>query len=274
VSEQRHEAGEAVRERVRAAYAAVAERGRPCCAGAATGPEEVARRVGYSEGELRSVPEGANLGVGCGNPTALAELRPGEVVLDLGCGAGFDVFLAARAVGPTGRVIGVDMTDAMLERARENARRGGFANVEFRAGAIESLPVADESVDVVISNCVINLSPDKPRVFREAFRVLRPGGRLAVSDLVLEEPLLAALRDSVEAWVGCLAGALLRRDYLDALRGAGFRDVRIVREAGYGGVIDVQTPEIRAAAERAGIGSEEIGRAIEGVTSLSIGARR
>jgi len=274
MSEPRPEAPEAVRQRVREAYAEVAEGGRPCCAGAARGPAELARRIGYSEGELRSVPEGANLGAGCGNPTALAELRPGEVVLDLGCGAGFDVFLAARAVGPAGRAIGVDMTEAMLARARENARQGGFANVEFRAGAIEDLPVEDESVDVVISNCVINLSPDKPRAFREAFRVLRSGGRLAVSDLVLERPLPAALRDSVEAWVGCLAGALLRRDYLEAIRGAGFRDVRIVSEAGYGGVIDVQSPEIRQAAARAGLGSKEVSRAIEAVTSLAIAARR
>jgi SAM-dependent methyltransferase len=263
---------DAVREQVRAGYTAVAER--PACCSGPESAEQIARRVGYSEDELHAVPAGANLGVGCGNPTALAELRPGEVVLDLGCGAGFDAFLAAQAVGPTGRVIGVDMTEAMLERARENARRGGFANVEFVAGMIEDLPLADASVDVVISNCVINLSPDKPRVFREAFRVLRPGGRLAVSDLVLEQPLPAELLGSVEAWVGCLAGALLRADYLDAVRRAGFRDVRVVGEASYGGVIDLQTPEIRAAATRGGLTAEQLGRAVESVTSVKIGARR
>jgi len=265
---------DSVHEQVRAGYTAVVERAPLCCAGGQSVAEQVARRVGYSEDDLDAVPDGANLGVGCGNPTALADLRPGEVVLDLGCGAGFDAFLAARAVGPTGRVIGVDMTEAMLERARENARRGDFANVEFIAGTIEDLPLPDASVDVVISNCVINLSPDKPRVFREAFRVLRPGGRLAVSDLVLEAQLPAPLLESIEAWVGCLAGALLRDDYLGAIRRAGFRDVRVVGETGYGGVIDVQTPEIRAVAERAGLSSEQLDRAIASVTSVKIGARR
>jgi SAM-dependent methyltransferase len=262
-----------VRERVRAGYTAVAERAASCC-GAESMAAQVARRVGYSEAELRSIPEGANLGVGCGNPTALAELRAGEVVLDRGCGAGFGVFLAAHAVGPTGRVIGVDMTEAMLERARENARRGSFSNVAFLAGTIEALPLPDASVGVVVSSCVINLSPDKPRVFREALRVLRPGGRLAVSDLVLEEPLPPPLRESIEAWVGCLAGALLREDYLDAIRRAGFLDVRVVGEASHGGVIDVQTPEIRAAAERAGLGAEQLRRAVAVVTSVKIAARR
>jgi SAM-dependent methyltransferase len=265
---------DSVREQVRAGYTAIVERAPRCCATAPGAAEQVARRVGYSEDDLQAVPDGANLGVGCGNPTALADLRPGEVVLDLGCGAGFDAFLAARAVGPTGRVIGVDMTEAMLERARENSRLGGFANVEFIAGTIEDLPLPDASVDVILSNCVINLSPDKPRVFREAFRVLRPGGRLAVSDLVLEAPLPAPLLESVEAWVGCLAGAMLRDDYLGAIRAAGFRDVRVVSEASYAGVIDVQAPEIRAIAERAGLGGEELDRAVESVTSVKIGARR
>jgi SAM-dependent methyltransferase len=265
---------EDIRDQVRAGYTVVAERASPCCAGAQSVAAQVARRVGYSEDELRAVPEAANLGVSCGNPTAIAELREGEVVLDLGCGAGFDAFLAARAVGPAGRVIGVDMTDAMLARARENARQGAFTNVEFIAGTIEDLPLPEASVDVVISNCVINLSPDKPRVFREAFRVMRPGGRLAVSDLVLEAPLPALLYESVEAWVGCLAGALLRSDYLDAIHGAGFRDVQVVSEANYGGVIDVQTPEIRAAAERAGLTSEQLERAVASVVSLEIAARR
>jgi len=261
-------------EQVREAYTAVATRTVSCCGTAAIDTERVARAVGYSDADLSAVPAEANLGVGCGNPAAIAGLRPGDAVLDLGCGAGFDVFLAARRVGATGRVIGVDMTDAMLERARANAYKGGFTNVEFRSGRIEQLPVDDESIDVVISNCVINLSPDKRRVFREAFRVLRPGGRLAVSDLVLDRPLPPALRECVAAWVGCVAGAMLRRDYLEAIGDAGFRNAHIVEELDYAGVVDVQTPEIRSAAERAGLSSDDIAMALASLKSLKISAER
>jgi SAM-dependent methyltransferase len=264
---------DSVHENVRAAYSALAARPASCCAGAAE-PERVARAIGYREEEIAAVPEGANLGVGCGNPGAIAALRPGETVLDLGCGAGFDVFLAARAVGPEGRVIGVDMTHAMLERARANARQGAFSNVEFRLGTIEKLPVEDASVDVVISNCVINLSPDKPAVFTEAFRVLRPGGRLAVSDLVLTRELPAPLRASVEAWVGCLAGASLRAEYLSAIEAAGFRGVEVVSEASYAGVVDVQTPELRDIGERVGLSADEIAATLASVASVKISARR
>jgi SAM-dependent methyltransferase len=189
----------------------------------------VSQALGYTREELRSVPQGADLGLGCGHPTALASLQPGEVVLDLGSGAGIDCFLAADKVGETGRAIGVDMTPEMIERARENARREGMDNVEFRLGEIEHLPVADASVDVVISNCVINLSPDKPQVFREAFRALRPGGRLLVSDIVLRGELPNAIRDSMESYVGCVAGASQIGDYLAAIRDAGFRDVTVVK---------------------------------------------
>jgi ubiquinone/menaquinone biosynthesis C-methylase UbiE len=186
--------------------------------------------IGYSEEELRAAPEGANLGLGCGNPLAHASLKKGETVLDLGSGAGFDCFLAARRVGTAGKVIGVDMTPEMIEKARENARKGGFANVEFRLGEIEKLPVEDGSVDVLISNCVINLSPDKPRVFREALRVLKPGGRLMVSDIVLRRELPAAIRDSVSAYVGCISGAVLKDEYLGALSAAGFQEIDIIDE--------------------------------------------
>ncbi len=209
--------------------------GPSCCGGpdAATG-RKIGEYIGYSADELAAIPEGANLGLGCGNPLAHAAVQPGEVVLDLGSGAGMDAFLAAQEVGPTGRVIGVDMTPDMVDRARENARQAGRANVEFRLGEIERLPVADASVDVIISNCVINLSPDKETVFAEAFRVLRPGGRLVVSDLVLKRPLPDDVRHSVEAYVGCVAGAALHTAYLAMIRGAGFEDVRTVEERSYG----------------------------------------
>ncbi|MDD5264984.1 MAG: arsenite methyltransferase [Candidatus Bipolaricaulis sp.] len=222
-----------VRKAVRTRYGERAKDGscgcspsRSCCGGSESGSE----RIGYSKEELRSVPAGADLGLGCGNPTALASLRSGEVVLDLGSGAGIDCFLAAEKVGPSGRAIGVDMTPEMVDRARETARQESAANVEFRLGEIEHLPVADASVDVVISNCVVNLSPDKPQVFREAYRVLKPGGRMFLSDIVLMKELPRAVRESIEAYVGCVAGASLKADYLAAIYAAGFRDVEVVKE--------------------------------------------
>jgi SAM-dependent methyltransferase len=183
--------------------------------------------MGYSAQELESVPEGANLGLGCGNPLALASIEAGDTVLDLGSGAGFDCFLAARRVGPDGRVIGVDMTPDMLDRARDNAEREGYANVEFRLGEIENLPVADSSVDLVISNCVINLSTRKERVFAEAFRTLKPGGRLMVSDIVLERELPSEIRVSLSAYTCCVAGAILKSDYLALVSDAGFADIEV-----------------------------------------------
>ena len=211
--------------------------GPSCCGGPdqATG-RKIGEYIGYSAEQLAVIPDGANLGLGCGNPLAHAAVKPGEVVLDLGSGAGMDAFLAAREVGPTGRVIGVDMTPDMVDRSRENARKAGRDNVEFRLGEIERLPVADASVDVIISNCVINLSPDKPAVFAEAFRALKPGGRLVVSDLVLKQPLGDDVRHSVEAYVGCVAGASLHTDYLAMIRAAGFTDVQTVEERSYGDV--------------------------------------
>ena len=205
-----------------------------CCGGQA-GPDlgEMSQKVGYSAEELAAIPEDANLGLGCGNPSALAGLKPGETVLDLGSGAGIDCFLAAAKVGPKGRVIGVDMTPDMIDKARENARQAGAANVEFRLGEIENLPAADNSVDAIISNCVINLSTDKPRVFREAFRVLRPGGRLMVSDLALKKPLPKAVRESVDVYVACVAGAMVKEDYLGAIREAGFKEVTVVSETAF-----------------------------------------
>ncbi|MGA4577807.1 arsenite methyltransferase [Limisphaera sp. VF-2] len=228
-----------VRETVRAGYAQIATGGGSCCGpatscgcdGAGAGAETLARQLGYQPEELAALPEGANLGLSCGNPTALAGLRPGEVVLDLGSGAGFDVFLAGRKVGPTGRAIGVDMTPEMVARARAGIpayrQRTGWDNVEFRLGEIEHLPVADASVDVVISNCVINLSPDKARVWREIARVLKPGGRVAVSDLALLRPLPPTVVRMVEALVGCVAGAVLIEETERMIREAGLDEVQL-----------------------------------------------
>ncbi len=204
---------EEIRKVVREGYGKIAKQDSSCCApeksccGSPNSAQNIGRKIGYSEEELKAVPEGANLGLGCGNPIALASLKEGEVVLDLGSGAGFDCFLAANQVGKTGKVIGVDMTAEMLDRARENARKGNYDNVEFRLGEIENLPVGDNQVDVIISSCVINLSPNKKRVFQEAFRVLRPGGSLMVSDIVLLKELPEEIRNSVVAYIGCVAGA-------------------------------------------------------------------
>jgi arsenite methyltransferase len=224
-----------IKKTVREGYARVAKQSSSCCASSASCcggsvAQDISRAIGYSEEELSSVPEGANLGLGCGNPVALASLKKGETVLDLGSGAGFDCFLAADRVGKRGKVIGVDMTPEMLEKARENTRKGNYNNLEFRLGEIENLPVADSSVDVVISNCVINLSPDKKRVFQEAFRALKHGGRLMVSDIVLLKELPEALKNSVQAYVGCLAGAMMKEDYMKSIKAAGFRKVKITEE--------------------------------------------
>lgn len=227
-----------IRETVRERYGKVAETtgGEPqgCCGtDCGCGATVTLEELGYSAEQRAGVPAGADLGLGCGNPLGHAAVKPGETVLDLGSGAGIDAFLASRDTGPTGRVLGVDMTASMLSRARANAVKGGFANVEFRLGEIENLPVADASVDVIISNCVVNLSPDKPRVFGEALRVLRAGGRVVLSDLVLVAPLPEAVRTSVEAYVGCVAGASMKEDYLAQMRGAGFERVEVLEEKEY-----------------------------------------
>ncbi len=225
-----------VREVVREGYARVAEAGQlsaatsgGCCGSSKLTADTLAEQIGYSADEIRALPEGANMGLSCGNPTAIANLKPGQVVLDLGSGGGFDVFLAGPKVGPTGRVIGVDMTSEMLAKARRNIagyrKSTGLDNVEFRLGEIEHLPVADASVDVVISNCVINLSPDKPQVWREIARVLKPGGRVAASDMALLRPLPAEVKQMIEAMVGCIAGAVLVDDYRQMVIAAGLSDV-------------------------------------------------
>lgn len=199
---------------------------RKCCA--STSAIAQAESIGYSKKELERIPDSAIMGLGCGNPAALANLKEGETVLDLGSGGGIDVFLAANKVGENGRVIGLDMTQEMIRKARENAKKGGYHNVEFRLGEIEHLPIEDNSIDVIISNCVINLSVDKQKVFQEACRVLKPGGRLMISDLVTEGELPEEIRKSFDAWAGCIAGALEKKEYMDTIKKAGFQGVRIV----------------------------------------------
>ena len=244
------------------------------CCGPTSAPARMSKEIGYSEQDLAAVPDGSNLGLGCGNPLAFAALAPGDVVVDLGSGAGFDCFLAARRVGETGRVIGVDMTHEMLDRARRSAADDGYANVEFRLGEIENLPVADRTADMVISNCVINLSTDKPRVFGEALRVLKPGGRLMVSDLVLARPLPESVRRSVEAYVGCVAGAMRKNDYLAAIRDAGFENVEILAESIY--PIGSSNPDASelAVLGAEGISPEDLRATAESVVSVKVTARR
>jgi SAM-dependent methyltransferase len=227
-----------IKQIVKEGYAQIAQQGSSCCSSgsccSSSNPSrEISKSVGYSDEEMNAAPDGANLGLGCGNPVALASLKKGDIVLDLGSGAGFDAFLAAGKVGKAGRVIGVDMTEEMLQKAKLNAQKGGYDNVEFRLGEIEKLPVKDNTVDVVISNCVINLSPDKKAVFKEAFRVLKPAGRLMVSDLVLTKELPEDIKESVEAYVGCLAGAIKKDEYLGFIKKAGFNDVKVIDESSY-----------------------------------------
>lgn len=269
----------AIKKSVREHYATVARSGSSCCGPAAGGccglstAEDLSLAIGYSAQELTAVPEGANLGLGCGNPLAFAELKEGDVVVDLGSGAGFDCFLASPRVGTTGRVIGVDMTPEMIEKARANAAKSGHANVEFRLGEIEHLPVADNAADMIISNCVINLSTDKAQVFREAFRVLKPGGVLMVSDLVLLRPLPESVRRSVEAYAGCIAGALPKEEYLQAIRQAGFQEVEVVGESVY--PIGTSTPDASEIAVLAkDVLAEDAVWTAQPVASLTVRARK
>ncbi|MBX3396610.1 MAG: arsenite methyltransferase [Phycisphaerae bacterium] len=230
---------EAVRDQVRDGYSKIAQgrSGGGCCGPATFTPDELAQAIGYSQQDLAVTPEAANMGLSCGNPTALASLRPGEVVLDLGAGGGFDCFVAGPKVGASGRVIGVDMTPDMLAKARRNVAlyrdRSGLNNVEFRLGEIENLPVADGSVDVVISNCVLNLSPNKARVWQEIARVLKPGGRVAVSDLALLQPLPDAIRRDVEALIGCIAGAILIEETRQQMQSAGLTRIVLTPKPQY-----------------------------------------
>ncbi|MFA5317150.1 MAG: arsenite methyltransferase [Dehalococcoidales bacterium] len=266
-----------LRQAVREGYGKIAQGGGSCCGpaascGCADMAQNVSQQVGYSGDEIRSVPEGANLGLGCGNPVALASLKEGETVLDLGSGGGFDCFLAADRVGESGRVIGVDMTPEMLARARENARKGDYRNVEFRLGEIEHLPVADNSVDTVISNCVINLVPDKKDAFRETFRVLKSGGHLMISDIVLLAELPDFIKESIAAYVGCVSGAMLREEYLEAIRGAGFQDVSIIKENVFPVELITNDPVARNVVESLKIPPEKIRQVADSIISVAVSA--
>jgi len=265
-----------IKKVVREGYAKIAKQDSSCCApansccGSTDLAQDISKSIGYTEEELKAVPEGANLGLGCGNPVALASLKEGEIVLDLGSGAGFDCFLAADRVGENGRVIGIDMTPEMVEKARENARKSNYTNVEFRLGEIENLPVADNSVDTVISNCVINLAPDKGKVFSEAFRALKPGGRLMISDIVLLKELPDFIKDSIEAYIGCLSGAIMRKEYIEAIKASGFQEIRIVDETFFPIECMANDPTAKAIIKNLEIPLEEVKETTNSVASIKV----
>ena len=268
---------EKVKKMVREGYAKIAKKEKSCCnsltpcdSSTPNVSKEISRRIGYSEEEMSSVPEDANLGLGCGNPVALASLEKGQTVLDLGSGGGFDCFLAAKRVGKSGRVIGVDMTPEMIDKARENARKGKYENVEFRLGEIENLPAADDTVDVIISNCVINLSPNKKRVFEEAFRVLKPNGRLMVSDIVLLKKLPEVIRKNVQAYIGCLAGAEMKDKYLQMIRDAGFQQVKVIEENYFPIENMANDPTAQAIIKSAEIPTEKVKEITNAVASIKV----
>lgn len=267
-----------VKKIVKEGYAKIAKSGSSCCAPAdiccsnSSLAEKISKDIGYSEKEIKAVPEGANLGLGCGNPVALASLNTGETVLDLGSGAGFDCFLAAARVGDGGKVIGIDMTPEMIEKARSNAKKGNYNNVEFRLGEIEKLPVEDNSIDVIISNCVINLSPDKKQVFRESFRILKAGGRLMVSDLVLEKELPDFIKNSIEAYIGCLSGAILKKTYLGYIKETGFSDIKVIGEANFPVEDMLNDLTIKAMVKNLKMEPEKIKEIVHSVVSIKISA--
>jgi SAM-dependent methyltransferase len=265
-----------IRKVVREGYGKIAKQDNSCCSpgksccGGTDSAQDISRNIGYTEEDLKSVPEGANLGLGCGNPVALASLKEGETVLDLGSGAGFDCFLAASRVGGSGRVIGVDMTPEMVEKARGNAVNGNYTNVEFRLGEIENLPAADHSVDAVISNCVINLSPEKKKVFAEAYRVLKPGGRLMVSDIVLLKELPDVVRNSIEAYIGCLSGAVLKDEYLRTIKAAGFQDVRIIDETSFPVELIANDPTVEEVIKNSKLPPEKVREVASSIISIKV----
>lgn len=260
---------ENIKKVVKDEYSKIAKQGIPCC-GSTDLAQDISKKIGYSDQELKAVPEGSNLGLGCGNPVALASIREGETVLDLGSGAGFDCFLAANKVGNNGLVIGVDMTQEMIEKATENANKSNYTNIEFRLGELENLPVADNSIDVVISNCVINLVHDKRSVFMEAFRVLRPDGRLMISDIVLFRELPDFIINSIEAYVGCLSGALMKDEYIETIKEAGFKEVGIIDETSFPIECMLNDPTVNSIIENSKIAPEKVKEIASSVASIKV----
>lgn len=260
---------------IREEYAKIAKNTSSFCCGSSR-PDSLSTsiRVGYSEDELRSIPANANMGLGCGNPTALASISGGETILDLGSGGGIDCFLAAQKTGASGRVIGVDMTPEMIERARQNAAKMGHTNVEFRLGEIEHLPVADRSVDLIISNCVINLSEHKEEVFNEAFRVLKDGGRIMISDIVLTGDIPESVARSVSAYVGCIAGAVDKESYIRMITDAGFHDVRIIEETRIPAELWANDPIADKIRKESGITKDSGKSLFDSIASVKVFARK
>lgn len=266
-----------IKKIVRDGYARIAVQGSTCCepvnsscCGNLTSANEISKNLGYTDAELMTVPEGSNLGLGCGNPTGIASLKEGEIVLDLGSGAGFDCFLAAQKVGKRGRVIGVDMTPEMIEKARENAEKGKYENVEFRQGEIEKLPVENNSVDVVISNCVINLSPDKKQVFNEAFRVLKQSGRLTLTDIVILKELPDFIKNSFKAYVGCISGAVMKDKYLKLIKEAGFEEITITDESLFPVDLVINDPVAQEIIKKEKISTEELEKIGKSIVSIKL----
>lgn len=241
-------------------------------------PKEMAtaigQKIGYSDEDLKNVPDDANLGIGCGNPTALASIKQGETILDLGSGAGFDCFLAARATGETGKVIGVDITPEMVTQAKKNAATGNYANVEFKLGEIENLPIESNTVDLIISNCVINLSNQKARVFNEAFRVTKPNGRIMISDIILLNDLPDYVKNSVEGHIACLAGAVRLDDYIEAISNAGFRDIRIDKQTAFPIELMLNDPIAEKIVRENKLTEKDISAIAQSIASVSISAKK
>jgi arsenite methyltransferase len=268
---------EKIKKSIRESYGKIAKNQSCCyspvksCCNSATAAD-ISKKLGYADAELETLPEGANLGLGCGNPVALASLKEGETMLDLGSGAGVDCFIAAKKVGKLGKVIGVDMTPEMIDKARENAKKGNFQNVEFRLGEIENLPVADNTADIIISNCVINLVPDKTKVFKEVFRTLKPGGRMMISDIVLTKVLPEPIKNSVSAYVGCLSGAILKDEYLKIIKDVGFGEIKIKNEISMGFESLANDPTAQAFVKQFNISSEQAKGILRSIVSINLSA--
>jgi arsenite methyltransferase len=236
--------------------------------------EGVSKQIGYSDEQLKNVPQDANLGIGCGNPTALASIKKGETVLDLGSGAGFDCFLASKETGETGKVIGVDMTPEMVQKATENAKKGNYTNVEFKIGEIENLPIENQTIDLIISNCVINLSNQKEQVFREAHRVLKPKGRMMISDIILLNELPDYVKNSVEGHIACLAGAVKKENYINAISNAGFSNIKIDKEASFPIELMLSDPIALKIIKENNLTENEIKAIANAIASISVSAEK